>query len=249
MTYDVIIPTFNHGSFIREAIESARSQTVAPRSIIVVDDGSTDFTKEAVKSLSMIEYLWQPNSGLSSARNAGLDLASAEMVVFLDADDRLSPTFAEHCLRTLARSNESYSYSSVQFFGNDERFIPAPPFSLDILKHQNFISSTSMIDRKLASQIRFDTSFQTWADWEFFMHAASRGFLGAPSADAVFFYRKHQTPISMFDRTSRDPTALLSAKAEIQRKHPSMYRFRERLETNSRLQAASIRRRLTRVQQ
>jgi len=95
----VIIPTYNRAPFIIEAIQSIFSQTVfQPDSerysfeIVVVDDGSTDKTKEAIQNLSgPIRYYYQEHQGVSRARNRGLELARGEFIAFLDSDDLWLP--------------------------------------------------------------------------------------------------------------------------------------------------------------
>jgi len=89
----VIIPVFNGETYIVETIESVLNQTYASLELIVVDDGSTDDTQRILKDYhSRIRYVYQPNSGVSAARNHGLRLARGAYIVFLDADDVLLPT-------------------------------------------------------------------------------------------------------------------------------------------------------------
>lgn len=82
----VIIPAYNAEGFLSEAIASVRSQRSVPREIIVVDDGSTDGTRELAKSLGAQLHV-QKNSGVSAARNIGVELATSPWIAFLDADD------------------------------------------------------------------------------------------------------------------------------------------------------------------
>lgn len=89
---DVIIPAYNAEKHIGQTIASVLSQTLAPRSIIVVDDGSSDNTATAVKAyhnkkIPIHYYYHQSNSGPSAARNTGLNHASADYIAFVDADD------------------------------------------------------------------------------------------------------------------------------------------------------------------
>lgn len=93
----VIIPTFNCAEFIRESVQSVQQQTLPPREIIIVDDGSTDDTRQVIQQIddSRVRYVPQRNAGVSAARNRGLELASGEYIAFLDADDRWRPTMLE----------------------------------------------------------------------------------------------------------------------------------------------------------
>jgi len=84
----VIIPCYNAGSYIAEAIGSVLAQAAAPLQVIVVDDGSTDDSSVVLRSFgNKIEYYRQENAGISAARNAGLAHAHGAFLAFLDADD------------------------------------------------------------------------------------------------------------------------------------------------------------------
>ena len=88
----VIVPTYNRAQLCKEAVESALSQTYRDIEVIVVDDGSTDDTKEVVSSLdTRVRYLFQANAGVSAARNLGLQSARGEFIAFLDSDDSWLP--------------------------------------------------------------------------------------------------------------------------------------------------------------
>ena len=90
-TVSVIITTFNRRDFVGEAIESVLSQKFYDYEIIVVDDGSTDGTCDALKKYNNINYCYQENQGISRARNQGIKLARGEFISFLDSDDLWLP--------------------------------------------------------------------------------------------------------------------------------------------------------------
>lgn len=87
--FTAIIPAFNEERFIARAIESVLAQTIRPEQIIVVDDGSTDSTATVIRQYASdgVEYIFQDNSGLASARNAGIAAARGKYIGFLDSDD------------------------------------------------------------------------------------------------------------------------------------------------------------------
>jgi len=98
----IIIPTYDRVEMLRTALDSVAAQTFQDFEIVVVDDGSTDGTREAMATRpERIRYLWQPNQGVAEARNHGLRTIHSEFVAFLDSDDLWQPTFLERAVGTL----------------------------------------------------------------------------------------------------------------------------------------------------
>lgn len=88
----VVIPTYNYGRFISEALDSVFVQTLRPSEVIVVDDGSEDETERVVGSFGdKVIYIRQENQGVCAARNTGVARSSCELISFLDADDYWEP--------------------------------------------------------------------------------------------------------------------------------------------------------------
>ncbi len=88
----VIIPTYNRGYIITEAVESVLAQTYKDLEIIVVDDGSADNTREVLKPYrDRIRYFYQANKGVAAARNKGIEEAEGKFIAFLDSDDLWLP--------------------------------------------------------------------------------------------------------------------------------------------------------------
>jgi len=103
----VIIPTYNRAEYVCDAIESVLNQTYKNIEIIVVDDGSTDDTKEWIKkylSSSKLKYIYQENRGVSSARNTGIKIAKGEYLAFLDSDDLFLPKKIELQVKEFKKS-------------------------------------------------------------------------------------------------------------------------------------------------
>lgn len=106
----VIIPVYNVENYLRVCIESVLSQTYSELEIIVVDDGSTDnsghISDEFAKADSRVKVIHKTNGGLSSARNAALDIASGVWIAMIDSDDYWEPDALEH-LHGLAKANNA----------------------------------------------------------------------------------------------------------------------------------------------
>ncbi|MBK7801068.1 MAG: glycosyltransferase [Chloracidobacterium sp.] len=103
----VVIPTYNYGRFIAEAIGGALGQTLEPVEIIVVDDGSTDDTEKVVREFgNRVRYIRQENAGVCAARNRGVAESSGEYIAFLDADDIWLPEKLEKQIAKFAEDKE-----------------------------------------------------------------------------------------------------------------------------------------------
>src|ERR1700751_873927 len=106
-TVSVIIPTFNRGKLVVNAIRSVLCQTYRDYEIIVVDDGSTDDTAEALTPyMDRIQYVYQVNQGTSAAKNKGIQLARGRWISVLDSDDLWLPTKLEAQLKAVGILSE-----------------------------------------------------------------------------------------------------------------------------------------------
>lgn len=100
----VIIPTYNRAVFLKEALESVFSQRNVEIEVIVVDDGSLDETSAVIESYGRsVNYIYQPNAGVSAARNRGIEIARGRWLAFLDSDDFWLPDKLEIQLDWLER--------------------------------------------------------------------------------------------------------------------------------------------------
>ena len=107
MDISVIIPTYNRRNTLPRAVESVLNQTYKPIEIIVVDDGSTDGTKEMFSEMyPLVRYIYQVNSGVSSARNTGIKSASGDWIALLDSDDEWLPDKLDRQVKLLQDNAE-----------------------------------------------------------------------------------------------------------------------------------------------
>jgi glycosyltransferase involved in cell wall biosynthesis len=115
MKVSVVIPSYNYGHFIRDAIDSVLQQTRPADEILIVDDGSTDNTREVVESYGpRVTWRGKPNAGLSAARNSGIEWAKHPLIAFLDADDRFLPEMLERSVRAFEEFGEDLVLVAAQ---------------------------------------------------------------------------------------------------------------------------------------
>lgn len=112
----IIIPCYNAGSFVPEAIQSALEQTYPHTEIIVVDDGSTDGSLDVIRSFeSRVRWISGPNRGGCAARNRGIALARGDFVQFLDADDILYPGKLERQVPVAGEHGSRITYTDHRY--------------------------------------------------------------------------------------------------------------------------------------
>jgi glycosyltransferase involved in cell wall biosynthesis len=117
----IIIPCYNQGRFLTEAVESALGQSYPHVEVIVVNDGSTDETAEVAGRLAgRIQYLEQENRGVCVARNAGLLASRGEWLLFLDADDFLAPGTLQRIMEASAREPDVDVFLGQWHYANEK---------------------------------------------------------------------------------------------------------------------------------
>jgi glycosyltransferase involved in cell wall biosynthesis len=120
----VVIPTYNRADKVRKGVESVLAQSFTDLEVIVVDDGSSDDTEQTLRHAfgDRIRYHFQPNQGVSVARNKGIEEARGEWIAFLDSDDLWEKEKIEWQFNALQRfdSRCSACYTDVRFFNHSE---------------------------------------------------------------------------------------------------------------------------------
>lgn len=181
----VVIPSYNHARYLEGAIRSALQQTYDNCEIIVVDDGSTDDTKEVVaKYADRVRYIWQENQGLSAARNAGIRAAEGQLIGLLDADDLYEPQFIATLTSVLMSDPEMDAvYCKCITVDAENNPLPqrigqiVPPDQLHrTLLNGGFFPPLCMFARKYCYEELglFNRSFQGCADWDMWLRMSAR---------------------------------------------------------------------------
>ncbi len=147
-TVSIVIPCYNAGRYLTEAVESALAQTHMDVEIVIVDDGSTDAdTIELLKTATWprTRVFTQSNAGPSAARNKGIAEATGEFILPLDADDKIVPTYVEKALAVMAsRPDVGIVYCKAQKFGAESGPWQLPPYTPEELVIDNVIFITSL---------------------------------------------------------------------------------------------------------
>ncbi|GMV26212.1 MAG: hypothetical protein AMXMBFR58_22430 [Phycisphaerae bacterium] len=197
----VVIPCFNYGRFVHEAVESALAQDFAGIGVVIVDDGSTDGTTPGLcDSLASdrVRVIHQPNAGPAAARNRGAREATSEYLVFLDADDTIHPTFISKLVRaieTAAASGVKVSHAYCQEVLTDkaEGTWRVPEWDPTLLMVTNLHPITTVIRRSCFEEVGgFEESLGgNYEDWDLWLRLSFAGYRGVRVTEPLFFWRRH----------------------------------------------------------
>lgn len=201
-TVSIILPCYNQGIFLSDALDSILRQTYPNWEAIIVNDGSTDNTEETAKKYvaidSRIHYLTQPNKGVSAARNNAINNATGKFILPLDPDDILEPTYIEKCLRMFEKHNDCIlAYSKTTFFGAKEGEYDLPMYNGDYssLLLGNCIVCTSLFKKEDCVKIGgYDEKMLIGLeDWEFYLRLLRTDKKVYQIKETLFKYRIKET--------------------------------------------------------
>lgn len=183
-TISVIIPTYNHGKYIQDAIDSVLAQTYNPVEIIVIDDGSTDDTRSRVeKYSSKVKYIYKQNQGLSAARNTGIANATGKYVAILDADDMWHPEKLElQALQMLSSENVGLVGCEDEFVAEDKKSTGRTEKKLHLLGQKKILhellfsnaigsgGSGALVKKDCFNSVGlFDENLRSAEDWDMWL--------------------------------------------------------------------------------
>jgi glycosyltransferase involved in cell wall biosynthesis len=192
----VVIPSYNYGRYVCEAVESVLRQTYQPVEVIVVDDGSTDDTRARLEGYrDRIRYVYQSNRGLSAARNTGIREARGVWVAFLDADDLWHPQKTEVQLSAIKQLGDICFFGSPLADTMPERLDPTPDVRRlgvsDFFTSTPLSGSSAVIRRDCFTQVGyFDEALKSVEDRDMWLRVAAR-FPAACIASPCWYYRQH----------------------------------------------------------
>lgn len=221
----MVIPCFNDGATLAEAVGSARAQDRLDE-LVVVDDGSTDAaTLEAFRSLEGegVGVVHRPNGGLGAARMTGVNATASDYVFCLDADDRLLPGALAALAEALDRDpGLALSWGDYRLFGERSwRQQTAPSLDPWQISYQNDIPASVLVRRSALLAAGGWELRGGYEDWDMLMGLAERGMRGVRVPIVVYEYRQHG-PRMLGDSATRhgEIYALLRSR------HPALFEYR-----------------------
>lgn len=220
----IVIPCYNHGAFLVEALASIGTPATATE-IIVVDDGSSDATSEVVATFetsNAFRCVRQPNAGLAAARNRGLRESRGQFVIFLDADDRLAPGAVDLGAAMLDQhASCAFVFGRCRMMDGDGKMLETPAQPRIVRDHyrellrRNYIWMPGMVIFRREALERvggFNPAVNASADYEVYLHIA-RHHPVYDHGQVVAHYRKHDTNMSgNAARMLRETLAVMSSQ-------------------------------------
>lgn len=168
----VIMATYNRKDIISDSIDSVLNQSFKQFELIIIDDGSDDGTEEFIKdkyaNCDKIKYLKINHSGLSHARNYGLNKSEGNIIAYLDSDNQWYPKFLEVMLKKLENSHCAYCGINVENRIDGITETLNSKFNRKVLLKENFIYINSFIHKKMLYEKYgdFDENLKRFEDWD-----------------------------------------------------------------------------------
>lgn len=190
----VVVPCYNKSAHLHECLQSALSQSVKPKEIVVIDDGSTDGSVEIARSIALnhpaVKIYQKPNGGVSDARNYGIERAVGGWITALDADDKMEPTYLDKAIRNINAHGANLISCAVQMFGEGtDEWLPEK-YAPYVERYHNVIPTLVTYNKDLWRGVGgYSRSFVFNEDWDFFIKAEQLPLIVAHIPEKLFLYR------------------------------------------------------------
>ena len=194
----IIIPCYNYGAYLAEAVESALAQTYPEIEILVMDDGSHDNTPEVAGYFgSRIQYVRTPNRGHGATLNDALRHITGTYYICLDADNSLLPDYVSKTVAVLESAGPGidFVYTQREYFGIGTGVSAAPAYDLKRLKIRNYIDTCALIRTDQGRRHGYDEKL-VQTDYDFYLTLAENGSQGILLDEPLFRYRIHSSSMS-----------------------------------------------------
>lgn len=227
-TVSVIIPVYNEGRMLLDAVESVHMSTYRDVEIIISNDGSTDEETlsilDALEKEPDIQVLRHPYKGVSAARNIGVAASTGRYLMMLDADDKIKPEYLEKAVAVLEKQpNTAVCYAKARFFEKRHDEWMLPPFSVEQMLEDNVVFVTSLMRREAFLSVGgFDEDFRTgYEDYNLYLSFAERGYQFYRIPEELFLYRIREN--SKTTEIMNDANRLISSRIMLYEKHRAFF--------------------------
>lgn len=195
----VVIPCYNHGQFIDEAVESVLNQTFQDFEITIVNDGSTDdYTNKLLENYEKpkTSVYKTINQGQPEARNFGISKSHGEYIVALDADDKLERTYLEKAVKVLDEDIHhelGFVNTWLKFYGNKTETLEMSDYDPDTLGIKNVVHVSSMFRKECWEKVSgYDVNMKGYEDWDLWISIVECGYKWKLIPENLFLYRSLQ---------------------------------------------------------
>ncbi len=211
MKVSIIIPCYNLGQYLDEAIKSVMEQTFTDWELIVIDDGSTD--EETQKVLDRLNYaktklIRTKNQGLPVARNTGIKLARGKYIACLDADDLYDSQFLEKTVKVLDDDTEQkigFVTTWVQLFGAKDGIWKTEDYNPILLATKNVVHVASLFRKTCWTEVGgYSESLKIgYQDWDFWLKIVAEGYRWTCLKEPLFSYRMREKSMVFLSNQKR----------------------------------------------
>jgi len=221
----VVIPCFNQGEYLDEAVESVLGQTFDDFEVLVVNDGSTDeFTARLLAGYRRprTRVIHTENRGLAEARNTGIREALGEYILPLDADDRIGPEYLEQGVAVLDQQPDTgIVYCRAETFGARSGPWSAPAYSLRRMLLGNLIFCSALFRREDWERVGgYNRNMAVgWEDWDFWLSIIGLDRKVVRIPETHFFYRVKQVSMA----SCMDAAKKTEMHLRVMRNHPALF--------------------------
>lgn len=232
-TVAIIVPCYGYANYLEECIDSIVNQTRRANEIIIVNDGSKDNTIEVAENLikkypnENIRLVNKENGGLSSARNAGIEVSDSQFIQCIDADDKLTPGCIEEHLKLMADDLIIGQNALMEFGERHVVMVPTYPTGLERIMQSNTVFCNAMFSKRMWEKVGgFDESETMrlgYEDWEMWIRMLQAGCRVRTSDFIALRYRAHEG--QMTQATSHPNRQVLYKY--IYEKHKDLYELKD----------------------
>jgi glycosyltransferase involved in cell wall biosynthesis len=211
---EIVMACHNYARYLPESLESLTRQTLSPRKIIFIDDGSVDETQGVLASLRprlpfASELITHDRTrGVAASLNEGMARARAPFVCVLDPDDVFEPALLERCAQALSdNAGAGFAYPRMRLFGEETGIYASYSFSTGrLLFEGNYVPMISMMRREAFEETGGFRQLTTHVDWDMWLSMVEWGWRGVLVDEVLYNWRRHDA--AMTAQGARDRTAL-----------------------------------------